>query len=532
MQYRNSYFLLDINENQVYMNFYPAVSEGEKLKISDVANYLERNGIKGYDIKYINSLIQDAEEPLRFKISDEGALQIHETMDLKITSDGMYAIARFFPPSKRGERMSESEIRRDLEYHKVKFGIKDDQIAQQLESPEYFKNLIFAAGIAPIQGHDGQIIYHFNTDKKLKPKLNEDGTVDFHKLDNIAHVKKGDVLAVIVPADKGKSGYNVCGAEIRPDKVKKVHFNKGHNLSLSEDGLQLISDVDGYASLEGDKIFVSDVYEVPADVDNSTGDIEFNGAVIVRGNVRTGFKIKSGGNIEVYGVVEGAELESGGDIILHRGIQGMNRCKIKAQGNLVSKFIESATISVDGYVNAESILNSNVSAHGDVIVNGKGGNIIGGHVRSTTLIEAITIGTSMGVSTCVEVGNDPVLQDRIREIDEIIKSKTAEINKLDQLVTVFRKKQEMGVLEPDKVQMIGQFTKTIILNKAAVKELSVEKELKESLCEENEDAKIRVIKDIYQGTKVVVSGEITILNDRYSHTQYQMRDGEIVSSIW
>lgn len=40
----------------------------------------------------------------------------------------------------------------------------------------------------------------------------------------------------------------------------------------------------------------------------------------------------------------------------------------------------------------------------------------------------------------------------------MIKDKTAEIEKLSQLVTVFRKKQEMGTLTPDKLPMSAQFT--------------------------------------------------------------------------
>lgn len=532
MQYTNSYFTLDIEGGQVYMNFYPAVSGGEQLKIAEVNEILAKNKIEGYDLQHINETIQAAGQPVRFLISSQGALQFDESMSIKVTPDGMYAIARFFPASNGGKKMSEPEIRRDLEYYKIKFGINDEEIQKHLSEPEYFKNILIAAGIKPIQGRDGSITYNFNTDRKAKPRLNKDGTVDFHQLDNIAHVKKGDILAVITPVDRGTPGCNVYGAEVKPEKVKKVNFSRGNNLSISEDGLQLISDVDGYATLEGDKVFVSNIYEVPADVDNSTGDIEFSGGVVVRGNVRTGFKIKASGNIEVYGVVEGADLEAGGDVILHRGIQGMSRCRIKVQGNLVSKFIESANVFAEGNVSAESILNSQVSAHGDIIVTGKGGNIIGGNVRSTTLIEATTIGTAMGVATSVEVGIDPTVKDRLKEIEETIKNKTAEINKLDQLITMFRKKQGMGTLEPDKLKMISQFTKTIILDKADIRELNSEYELKESLAAENENAKIRVVKDIHQGTKVTVSGETIILNDKFSHCQYTKKNGEVVSSIW
>lgn len=42
------------------------------------------------------------------------------------------------------------------------------------------------------------------------------------------------------------------------------------------------------------------------------------------GNVTTGFAIKAEGDIIVNGVVEGATLVSGGNIVLKRGMQGMD----------------------------------------------------------------------------------------------------------------------------------------------------------------------------------------------------------------
>lgn len=60
----------------------------------------------------------------------------------------------------------------------------------------------------------------------------------------------------------------------------------------------------------------------------------------------------------------------------------------------------------------------------------------------------------------------------------------------------------------------------------------IEREAKEELAGENVDAKIRVVKDIHQGTKITISGDIMILNDKYTHCQYSKRDGEIVSSVW
>lgn len=532
MQYTNSYFTLDIEDNEIYMNYYPAVSDGEKLKIPEVTEILDRNKIENYDLNVIKETLLRAEQPTRVRICNQGAYQFDETMEIKVTPDAMYAVVRFYPPSNKGKRMSESEIRRDLEYHKVTYGIQDDVIEKHIASPEYFKNILVAVGQKPVQGKDGYITYHFDTDRKAKPRLKDDGTVDFHQLDNIAHVRKGDILADITPAIKGEMGYNVYGGQLPPEKVIKVYFKYGKNIKISEDQLQLISDVDGYAVLEGDRVFVSNLYEIENDVDNSTGDVAFNGSILVRGNVRTGFKLKADGDIEVYGVVEGAELDAGGDVILHRGIQGMNRCVIRAKGNLVCGFIESATISAEGNIEAGSIFNSNVSAKGEIKVSGKGGSIIGGYVRATNLIEATSIGTTMGSSTAVEVGIDPSIRDRIKEIEIQIKNKTAEVDKLDQLLAVFRKKQELGTLDKEKQGMINQFTKTIIMDKTEIKTLQNEYEEKMDSLSTDVNAKIMVVKDIHSGTKITISGNFIILHDTLSHCQFTLKNGEIVSGIW
>lgn len=532
MQNVNSYFTLEIKEDQVYMNFYPPVSGGELLKIAEVMEILDKNQVEGYDIKEINDVITKSTEPVQFRISGSKIDDFDESMVLKITPDGMYAIARFFPGSVNGKRMSKQEILSDLEYNNVVYGIKDDVIDRQIENPEYFKNIILALGVKPVQGKDGVLHYCFNTDRKARPKVNEDGTVDFHQLDNIAHVKRGDMLAFITPAEQGTSGMNVYGKEVRPERVRKVKFKYGNNIELSKDGLHLYSMVDGCATLEGDKIFVANLYDIPNDVDNSTGDVEFSGSILVHGNVRTGFRLRAAGNIEVFGVVEGAELEAGGDVILHRGVQGMSRCLIKVKGNLISKFIESASVQAEGYITADSIFNSNISAKGDVIVTGRGGSIIGGVVRSSTMIEATSIGTAMGSATTVEVGIDPSEKQRIKELDELIKNKTAEVEKIDQLLTVFRKKQDMGKLDQDKVVMLSQFTKSIILGKTEIKTLSLEYEKRTLSLKENENAKIRVTKDIYAGTAVVVAGEKLILHDTKSHCMYMKKNGEITCMIW
>lgn len=530
MSSRNSYFRLVIDESGVAMRYYPPVDGGETLKIDEIIEYLAEHHIDEYNLKLINETIITAQNPVKITISNKTTYQIDEEMKVKVTPDKMYAIARFYPPSEGVKRADADEFERDLKALKITNGIVYEALKKHEQDPEYCKNIIVAVGKKTVPGKNASIEYKFQTDRKAKPRLNDDGTVDFHHLDNISHVSKGDVLAVLTKEDPGVSGTDIYGNEVRPPRVERMTLKHGNNIQMSEDGLKLISAVDGHASLEGDRVFVSNNFDVPADVDNSTGDIEYNGSVTVKGNVRTGFAIHAKGNVEIFGVVEGANIYAEGDIILHRGIQGMGKGKLVSKGNLVSKFIENAEVHVDGYIETDTILHSDVVAKGDIYVRGKNGNIIGGKVRSTCLIEATRIGSTMGTTTEVEVGMDPAVAGRMNEIKTLVSEKTEEREKFDKLVLLMRKKQESGQLEPEKKAMIPSLTKNIILIDADVKKLTDEYNELSSLLEGNARAKIQAISDVYSGTKVAIAGDFILIHEDLAHVRFMKQKGEIKPS--
>ena len=75
------------------------------------------------------------------------------------------------------------------------------------------------------------------------------------------------------PADFGEAGITVTGEPIPPAKVKVLTLRFGRNIRLSEDKCEIYSEVSGHVTLVDDLVMVSDVYDVPANVDVSTGDI-------------------------------------------------------------------------------------------------------------------------------------------------------------------------------------------------------------------------------------------------------------------
>ena len=187
------------------------------------------------------------------------------------------------------------------------------------------------------------------------------------------------------------------------------------NLEVSPDGLQLISMVDGHVKFADGMVFVSDVYTVE-DVSTATGNIDYHGNVEVRGNVCENFSVRTDGDVFVKGVVEGAVIEAGGDIVIARGMHGQNKGKLKAGGNIIAKFISAAVVEADGFVEAEQILNSRVTAGSSINAEAGKGLIAGGKVTAKCAINVKNAGSPMGSVTIMEVGSDPEMKKRLTEL--------------------------------------------------------------------------------------------------------------------
>lgn len=518
---KNSYFELFSKNDGTYIRIYEAEGNGDHLLYEEISDYLVEHNIFDFDKIAIGKALTSLTGVAEVRISGLNIQAIEEHMRVKIASDRSYAIARFYPPVNGGRLLTREEIIDELVRHGVKYGVDEDAIKDFLQNRRYCTDYKLAKALMPQEGKDAHITYHFNTDLTLKPKRNEDGSVDFHQLDMISSCKKGDILATLTPADYGKPGIDVCGNVIKPAKVSSKTLRYGNNIHLSEDGLQLISDVDGHVTLVNGKVFVSDTFEVKADVDSSTGDITYEGNVVVRGNVITGFAIRAKGDIVVNGVVEGAYIEAGGQIVLKRGMQGMNKGILKAGSNIITKFLENAEVIAGGYISTESILHSKVSAKGDIIVGGKRGFVTGGEIRSGTLISVKTAGSQMGTATLLEVGIDPNIVEEFREIEKKLAAVMAEKEKLSQNFITFRKKLEQGAqVTEERMKFLRQMTQSNILLDTQIKELRKRYEELRLEMDSNTSGSIVVSDVVYPGTKIVISNVIYYVREKIHHSKF------------
>lgn len=523
----NGYFQLMGKQDGTYLKLIPPSDGGNAIDIDDINNYLNIVKIYEYDIKQLNAEITNLHEVKEVKLNEEKLMPISEEIIVQVSDDKMKVMISFFPPSAQGNRVNSKDVINTLADKGIKVGVNQELIEEILKDRKYCQNYIVAKGIPVTLGHDATIQYHFNTELNVKPRLNEDGTVDFHHLNNIGHIHKGQVLATLIPEDLGKPGLNVYGEIIKQPTYNKLKLRYGKNITCSEDKCTITSDVDGHASLVDGKVFVSNIFEVE-DVDTSTGNIDFEGNVLVKGNVRSGFEIVAKGNIEVRGVVEGATLIAGGQIILQRGIQGMNKGILKAGSNLITKFIESAHVEADGFVQTESILHSTVSAKGEIIVQGKKGFVTGGVVTSLTGVTARTIGSPMGTDTKIEVGIDPAMRERQQLLLQDIDQMQKKVGMIEPVISNCMKKLSQGAkFTNDQMKYIKQLTKEYKELEQKIKENQSELEGISLALNLAHNARIKVSGKIYTDVKVTISDCIMYLRDEQEHCQFVKEQGEV-----
>ena len=324
---------------------------GKELSVDDVIWYLDQ---KKYAENVSSLEVQDFVQrsvigQTLLKVSDNSeALPENEMVRITIDPHSYLAKIRLYPSSDKGSRLTEENVLSLLAQNDVHHGILMQNLTLLLNAELYCTDVLIAKAVLPVQGKCASITYHFDVQKTNTPTMKEDGSVDFHRLDMIERVEKGQLLATLTPETAPIPGTDVRGNVIQPAKLTPVVLKHGKNIHLSEDQLEMYADCAGNVTLVNDTVFVSNVYEVPADVGTSTGDIDYDGSVEVRGNVLTGYTVKATGDITVNGAVEGATLISGGKIVIKRGMQGMEKGVMRAGGDIISNFIESSKVHASG----------------------------------------------------------------------------------------------------------------------------------------------------------------------------------------
>ncbi|MDF2952163.1 MAG: hypothetical protein K0S18_1746 [Anaerocolumna sp.] len=189
--------------------------------------------------------------------------------------------------------------------------INKDEIIKLIQLPAG-GSAVVAKGIYPTPAMDTEIRYYFNVTEESEGE------------DNIV-VQIGDVLAEkIKEAIPGIDGEDVTGAPIKAADPEESFFKPGSGTMYIEGHDRIVATINGRPKLVKGELRVIPLLVIHGDVNKDTGDIFFNGDVVIEGNIMDNMKVTAHGKINITGSVYNAVLFADEDILIGGTVMGGN----------------------------------------------------------------------------------------------------------------------------------------------------------------------------------------------------------------
>lgn len=313
---------------------------------------------------------------------------------IEISEDKMEAKASFYPGSGQGRLLTRTQAESALSANNISTGIIDanieDAIKKCNQEQKPVIDIVVARGLKPVKASPPHINLKPEFFNRSKTVLREDGSVNYKESSPFVMVKKGETVGRLFLYRAGQEGMDVTGESI-PFTNKDIQiFKAGENLEARGD--LLVSMAHGRFVVEGDNIFVTEVLEIPSDVDYHTGNISFAGDIVIGGGVHDGFRVAAGKNIKCKQLIKNAEILCRGDLEMDLGIKGRGNALIRVNGKITAKFIEYGTVeSRSGISVSTSIMSAEINTLGHLIM-GQKGTIISSKIMAERGVEAFNIG--------------------------------------------------------------------------------------------------------------------------------------------
>ncbi|MEW6103822.1 MAG: flagellar assembly protein A, partial [bacterium] len=285
---------------------------------------------------------------------------------------------RLTPPKERGRPPKIEDVISTLEKEGIVYGVDEAVIKYAILKKEYNKFIVVAKAKLPTKGQDASYIYKY---EGQIPAIN------------------GQILAIKEPPTLGEPGISVFGREIPGILGTDFQIIAGKNTYLSGDGKILYSTSDGKVFWKENRVDVLKVLRIDGDL---AEDIDFDGIVIVSGNILEGVSVKAE-DVKVGGDIrKGVSIVSKGTIEVENDIVGSEekRVKIKVECDCLANSASYCDCEVEGSIIMKTgLLHSNTKAEDAVVIGRKG--IIMSSKDTLPEIFSLPIAMAKGVSGIV-----------------------------------------------------------------------------------------------------------------------------------
>ena len=459
-----------------------------------------------------------------------------KNLNIKISEDKLAAFISL--DCKRSVYPNINELIKELKKNKIIFGINTDMLEEICRNKKSVSNVKVASGITPVIGHSAQLVWHLNNkDFDDKVVFDETGMADYKHARNFCEVNEGDEIVSKLPKVIGKSGKTVTG-EMIPTNEKDISLPIGENVEVSDDGLTLYATTSGVLNFYNGKVDISNVYHVNGDVSFNTGNVKYDGKVIITGDVRSGFRVEATDTIIIEGDVEAANIHSrNGDVIIKMGVLGKGRARILAGQKIHCGFIQDSEVKAGNDITVDHyIINCDVYSAGIVTVKENEGMIRGGKVFGERGIKVLEAGSPRNISTILGIGlnrneeEEEDLNKLIRNEDEFF-NRYELISKKERFLKLLF--ERIGKLSEEKQKELISISNEMKYINTKIDEIDQKKkELSKQSSDKKNKHKIEIFEKLHKGVLLCAGSDEFYIDKLYEKVVvYQDLDNIVLDDL-
>jgi hypothetical protein len=303
-----------------------------------------------------------------------------------------------------GEYVSAAKMETVLAKAAVTTGIDAEAVARAARTETGERTLVLARGVAPQHGADARI--ELLIDDHLHFRVDDFDRMDYHDLGKAREVAPGTPLARLHPATPGTPGKSVRGHDLPAKPGRDLALDplvgEGTRVSVVSPGVLEATVVGVYRRTRRGKLQVHPLLTIDGDIDLKSGNIDTTLPVLIKGDIKAGFIVKSAADIQVMGVIEDARVSAQGNLLVRGGILP-GHSRVKAHGKVVARYITGREVKGHDIEVLTSIRYSRILATGNVTAK----EIIAGRLIAGGNVSCDMLGSEDEQRTLLQVGINP-----------------------------------------------------------------------------------------------------------------------------
>ena len=382
-----------------------------------------------------------------------------------------------------------------LRYELINAGIKSykkDQLKRielKIKREESLNSFAVAEGEEPTPPSD--------------PYLEE---VKSEDIGNFGICEPGTIVARVLYKKEGFPGANIFHEPIYADPPgMEVELLEGVEKCGAD---EYKSTVTGVAKVDPKKKTVSVVkyFVHKGDIDHASGNVDFDGGVRIKGNIKKTASVVCTGNLVVDGGIYGSFIKAA-NVTAKGGVRLTDGGVLTTDGDLKAEFAENSTIKVKrDLILSEALLHCHVAVGGDIEMDKKGSSIAGGSVFVCGDLSTFKVGFPNENKTKVHLGLDFAssfaIQNREIRLQKIIEKEALVEKELEELLS--RSASELGKKGEEQIEERKKFLEK---SKPIVKKLQRVIRGRKRSIEYNEESRAVVREILYPSSEIYIQDE-------------------------